>query len=245
MMPKSTATSRPCAIDEQIALDACRRGRSRRAARGAGSDWMTAAAERAAGRSPAASSAARSVSGDAVDPFQRQDVARRCGPSRPCGTRKSGSSLVFSAISDSAAASSRRSISIATERASVSTTSTSRRRRASARIALGAAARRSSNASRSRAKRALDAGPQHLHRDGAAPSRRAPRRDAPARSRRRRPASPKRDEELVRSACRARLDDRASASACGNGAIRSCSASRSRATRRRRRRAASPGTGRA
>ncbi len=35
------------------------------------------------------------------------------------GTRKSGSSLVFSAISDSAAASSRRSISIATERASV------------------------------------------------------------------------------------------------------------------------------
>jgi hypothetical protein len=39
--------------------------------------------------------------------------------------------LVFSAISESAAASSRRSISIATERASVSTTSTIRSRRAS------------------------------------------------------------------------------------------------------------------
>ena len=48
------------------------------------------------------------------------------------GTRKSGSSLVFSAISESAAASSRKSISTVTERRKVSTTSTSRSRRASA-----------------------------------------------------------------------------------------------------------------
>ena len=48
------------------------------------------------------------------------------------GTAKSGSSRVFSAISDSAAASSRRSISMATERDSVSTISIERSRRASA-----------------------------------------------------------------------------------------------------------------
>ena len=47
------------------------------------------------------------------------------------GTRKSASSRVFSASSESAAASRRRSISIATERASVSTTSRARRRLAS------------------------------------------------------------------------------------------------------------------
>ena len=40
------------------------------------------------------------------------------------GTRKSGSSLVFSAISESAAASRRKSISTVTERRNVSTTST-------------------------------------------------------------------------------------------------------------------------
>jgi hypothetical protein len=48
------------------------------------------------------------------------------------GTRKSGSLRVFSAISESAAASSRRSISIATERDIVLMTSISRSRRASA-----------------------------------------------------------------------------------------------------------------
>ncbi len=48
------------------------------------------------------------------------------------GTRKSPSSRVFSPNSDSAAASSLRSISMATERISVSTTSTKRRRLASA-----------------------------------------------------------------------------------------------------------------
>ena len=51
------------------------------------------------------------------------------------GTRKSGSSRVFSAISDKAAASSRRSISIATERDIVLMTSISRSRRASAECA--------------------------------------------------------------------------------------------------------------
>ena len=48
------------------------------------------------------------------------------------GRRKPGSALVFPAISDSAAASSRRSISSATERRNVATVSTMRSRRASA-----------------------------------------------------------------------------------------------------------------
>jgi hypothetical protein len=48
------------------------------------------------------------------------------------GTRKSGSSFTLSRISAIAAASSRRSISIVIERASVSTTSIMRSRRASA-----------------------------------------------------------------------------------------------------------------
>ena len=48
---------------------------------------------------------------DAVDPFDGQHAARRCGSQSTAGTRKSGSSLVFSASSDAAAASRRRSIS--------------------------------------------------------------------------------------------------------------------------------------
>ena len=55
------------------------------------------------------------------------------------GTRKSGSSLVFSAISESAAASRRKSISTVTVRRKVSTTSMSRSRRASAEKIFGVA----------------------------------------------------------------------------------------------------------
>ena len=80
------------------------------------------------------------------------------------GTRKSGSSLVFSAISESAAASSRRSISIVTERASVSTTSISRSRRASAEnfSAVRAAKKKCVEID---LEAPLDAGPQHLDGD--------------------------------------------------------------------------------
>ena len=68
------------------------------------------------------------------------------------GTRKSGSSRVFSAISDSAAASSRRSISIATERDIVLMTSISRSRRASAECASALCATKKKSP-RSRRKR--------------------------------------------------------------------------------------------
>ena len=73
------------------------------------------------------------------------------------GTRKSGSSRVFSAISDSAAASSRRSISIATERDIVLMTSISRSRRASAECASALCATKKKSA-RSRRKRAATLG---------------------------------------------------------------------------------------
>ena len=73
------------------------------------------------------------------------------------GTRKSGSSRVFSAISDSAAASSRRSISIATERDMVLMTSISRSRRASAEWASALCATKKKSA-RSRRKRAATLG---------------------------------------------------------------------------------------
>ena len=62
-----------------------------------------------------ASSAARSCSG-VPSIHSSVSTSRAVRSQSTAGTRKSGSSLVFSAISDSAAASSRRSISIATER---------------------------------------------------------------------------------------------------------------------------------
>ena len=99
------------------------------------------------------------------------------------GTRKSGSSLTFSRISAIAAASSRRSISIVTERASVSTTSTNAQPPRLGRMALGVA-RREVERVEIAPEAPLDAGPQHLHGD------RLPvglRRDAPARSMRPRP----------------------------------------------------------
>ena len=77
-----------------------------------------------------ASSAARSLSG-VPSIHSSVSTSRAVRSQSTVGTRKSASSRVFSAISDSAAASSRKSISIATERASVATASTGRSRCAS------------------------------------------------------------------------------------------------------------------
>ena len=88
------------------------------------------------------------------------------------GTRKSGSSRVFSAISDSAAASSRRSISIATERDIVLMTSISRSRRASAECARPCRATKKKSRGRGGSARAI--GPEHLDGDRAARRRPAP-----------------------------------------------------------------------
>ena len=133
-----------------------------------------------------------------VDPFAWSARRARSAPIHGRGTRNSGSSRVFSASSDSAAASRRRSISIATERASVSTTSSGRRR---ARLRGERSSSRGREAHRLEvAGEALaDAGPQHLDRDDAlAVARSSAARDAPARSRRRRPA-----RRTRRTRCRA------------------------------------------
>ena len=117
------------------------------------------------------------------------------------GTRKSGSSSVFSAISDSAAASSRRSISIATERRSVSTTSIRPQPARFGGEALGRFARGEREGIEIDGEAPLDAGPQHLDRD----RRGRPRsgRDAPARSRRRRPRAERGEDFADRPAERA------------------------------------------
>ena len=83
-----------------------------------------------------------------------------------CGTRKLGSSRVFSASSDMAAASSRRSISMATDRASVSTTSCGRSRLASGTKRSNMAGGEAHGLEIARELLA-HAGPHHLDGDGA------------------------------------------------------------------------------
>ena len=115
MMPKSTATRRPSRIDEQIAR--MHVGVEEAVAQRVAQEGLDHRARRApAGRGPRASSAARSESG-VPSIHSSVSTSRAVRSQSTVGTRKSGSSLVFSAISESAAASSRRSISIATERA--------------------------------------------------------------------------------------------------------------------------------
>ncbi len=114
MMPKSTATSRPCGVDEQIAR--MHVGVEEAVAQRMAQEALDhRAAER---RQVEARGGERRavVQRRAVDPFERQHVAARCGPSRPRARGSRHRRVVFSAISESAAASSRRSISIATER---------------------------------------------------------------------------------------------------------------------------------
>ena len=75
MMPKSTATRRPCRVDEQIA--GMHVGVEEAVADRMAQEGLDDACGRAPTRSrPAASMAARSYSADAVDPFDRQHVAR-------------------------------------------------------------------------------------------------------------------------------------------------------------------------
>ena len=181
-----------------------------------------------AGRSkPLASSAARSLSG-VPSIHSSVSTSRAVRSQSTAGTRKSVSSRVFSAISESAAASSRKSISIATERASVATASTGRSRCASSdRLSALRAAKK--KASRSDLKRrsmpgrriftatgfaravGLDLGAMHL-RDRGGGDRRARSWHRP------------RSSGLPKAAATT-----ASASLCGNGAILSCRLSRSRA----------------
>ena len=129
MMPKSTAQSRPSRSTKRLpgcmsawkkpSLTAWRR-----------KDWITV--RPSAGRScPAFSSAGMSERGiPSIHCMVNTSFDVRSQST--VGTRKSVSLALFSANSEAAAASSRKSISMRTERARVSTTSTMRRRRASA-----------------------------------------------------------------------------------------------------------------
>ena len=121
-----------------------------------------------AGRNPWPQGAARSDSGVAsIHSSVSTSLVVRSQST--AGTRKSGSSLVFSAISESAAASRRKSISTITERRSVSTTSMSRSRRASARQILRRA-RGEGESVEVGVKAPFDAGPQHFDGDARGPS---------------------------------------------------------------------------
>ena len=226
MMPKSTATSLPSRVDEQVAgcMSAWKKP-SRSAWRR--KVWITRAAER---RQVEALGLERRAVGErrAVDPFEREHVARGAVP---VDRRHAEIRIVLGVLApsrDSAAASSRRSISIVTERAQRLDHLDQAQPPRFGRIALGGA-RREGEGVEIGLEAPLDAGPQHLHGDSALSARSRLRRDAPARSRRPRPAARTtrrcRDSGLPSAAATA-----ASASACGNGAILSCSDSRSRAS---------------
>ena len=138
MMPKSTAAIRPSLSTNRF--PGCMSA-WKKPSRSAWRRNVCISARPSAGRSsPRASSAARLESG-VPSIHSSVSTVRAVRSQSTAGTRKSGSSFVLSRISAMAAASSRRSISIVTERASVSTTSMSRSRRASAewRSALRAA----------------------------------------------------------------------------------------------------------
>ena len=200
-MPKSTATSWPSAstnrlpgmhvgVEEAVAQRVAQEGldHARGRAPAGRSPWPRARRGRAAAcrRSIPASARPRAV--------RSQSTA---------GTRKSGSSLVFSAISEARrprAADPSRSRPSAR---SVSTTSIRRSRRASAESA-SACARREVEGVEIGAEAPLDAGPQHLHGDRLAALR---RRDLGAMHLRDRGGGDRRAErreDLAAAACRAR-----------------------------------------
>ncbi len=164
MMPKSTNVSLPSASTNRFpgCMSAWKKP-SRSAWRR--KVWITAC-DRCLRSKPLASSVARSCSG-VPSIHSRVSTSLAVRSQSTAGTRKSGSALVFSAISDSAAASSRRSISSATERRKVATVSIMRSRRASAdRLSAWRAAKR--EGFEIDAETPLDVGPQHLHGDGLA-----------------------------------------------------------------------------
>ena len=166
MMPKSTKVNLPSASTNRFpgCMSAWKKP-SRSAWRR--KVWITAC-DRCLRSKPLASSVARSYSGvPSIHSSVSTSLAVRSQST--AGTRKSGSALVFSAISDSAAASSRRSISSATERRKVSTVSISRSRRASA-DRLSACCAAKVKASRSTRKRRSTFGRSTFTATGLLPS---------------------------------------------------------------------------
>ena len=167
MMPKSTATMRPASSTNRFpGCMSAWKNPSRRAWRR--KVWITARAELRQVE-PLGPQARHGWTGASPSIHSSVSTSFAVRSQSTAGTRKSGSSLVFSAISESAAASSRRSISSATERRK-------RRRRLDhakalrlGRETLGVA-RREHEGILVDLEAALDAGPQHLDRDGLRPS---------------------------------------------------------------------------
>ena len=123
--------------------------------------WMSARAS-ARGSNPSAARRARIGERHPVDPFHRHHFARGAVP---VDRRRAEIRIVTGILGEfrRAAASRRKSISMRTERASVSTTSTGRSRRASGE-SLGQS-RGEEHVRQIARETALDAGPQHFHRD--------------------------------------------------------------------------------
>ena len=226
MMPKSTKVSLPSASTNRFpgCMSAWKKP-SRSAWRR--KVWITAC-DRCLRSKPLASSVARSCSGvPSIHSSVSTSLAVRSQSTD--GTRKSGSALVFSAISDSAAASSRRSISMRDRAAQGGDGLDHAQPPRLRRQAFGLAGREGEGFEID-AEAPLDVGPQHLHGDGLAA---LGRDDFGAMHLRDRGRGDRRAERRVgppTAACRARPTTTASASACGNGAILSCSDSRSRAS---------------
>ena len=242
MMPKSTATMSPAGVDEEIAL--MHVGVEEAVAQRVAQEGLHQPPRQQ--RQIVARGAQRRDVGklDAVDPFERQHVARRESHST-FGTRKPGSPAVASAISESAAASRRRSISIATERAE-RVDDGDRPQPPRGRIDPLDQSRAGVECLEVAAEAAANARPQHLDRDRArARPRRRFRPCAPGRSRRRRPAA-RRRRTASSTGRPSAFSTEARASLSGNGSISSRRRpSASPRPRGRRYRAASPGTGRA
>ena len=146
----------------------------------------------------------------------------RCGPNRPRARGNRCRSAIFSANSEAAAASSRKSISIFTVRASVSTTSTGFSRLVSGnqRSPMRAAKYMSREIA---AEPPLDAGPQHFDRDIAlAAARRATRARCTCAIEAAATGSPKVDEKPRRSSARRRPRSILTATSPRKGAMWSC-----------------------
>ena len=244
MMPKSTATMRAVAVDEQVALDACRHGRSRRAAHAAGTTGSPRAPS--AGRSwPWRRSAARSESG-VPSIHSSVSTSRAVRSQSIAGTRKSGSLL--GVLGDTRTPPPPRAGSpspCVTERASVSTTSTRRSRRASGRQSLGRAARRRTCRRDRAAKRRSMPGRSTLTATSRSPVGVAHARRCTCAIEAAATGSPKSTKNSRQRPPERRLDR---AAGLGARERRACgpAAARARAPPRRRRcRAASRGTGRA
>ena len=161
MMPKSTRDDAPLRIDEQIAL--MHVGVKEAVAQGVAQEGLDQAAPQRRRIKSGAGEPVRIGQRQAVDPFHRQHFARRAVPV-DLGDAKLG--IVGDVLGKfgAAAASSRKSISMRTERASVSTTSTGFSRRMLGDQVFGQS-RREEHVREIARKAPLDARPQDLDRD--------------------------------------------------------------------------------